>query len=123
MEIKIYSTRCLLPDLIGIIAVTLLVGPIGGIPWAFCIALWYLINLTESAELNANELRLKKLNGTESLRRDGIEGVDVKKSLFGMLFGYGDVIVHGKGGKDIVLPYISGADDVASAIRSELEAK
>ena len=49
---------------------------------------------------------------------NNIESVDVKQSIFGRIFGYGDVVIHGTGASEKKIAAIKSPEDFKQAINS-----
>lgn len=45
---------------------------------------------------------------TWEIRLDAIEGVDIKNTFFGRIFGYGELRISGRGDKNIKIPNLAG---------------
>ena len=83
-------------------------------------ALWNFLryNSVEMVVTNKRAV-LKKgifIHDTNELRLEKIESVNIKKSLFGLIFGYGDIIFTGTGGKIVKFQAISQPQKIKNDI-------
>lgn len=57
-----------------------------------------------------------------SMELTAIEGVRIKKSLLGMMLGYGTILICGKGGKNIGIPLLVDPEKFKAALYQAVEA-
>ncbi len=58
---------------------------------------------------------------TWEIRLDAIEGVDIKNTFFGRIFGYGTLHITGRGNKSISIPALAGIMKVKMAVEEARE--
>lgn len=82
--------------------------------------LWIWFSNTKTEMLVTNKRVVLKtgifIHNTDELRLEKVEAANIKKSLLGLVFGYGDIIFSGTGGKKVIFKAIKQPQVVKNKI-------
>jgi len=114
---------CILLALVAFVKIKDVIDPLGPILWIIIFigcAIWTYLKYGCVEMVVTNKRVVFKtgffIHHTNELRLEKIESVDIKKSFFGLIFGYGHIVFTGTGGKVVEFKAISQPQKIKNDI-------